>query len=248
MRRLLAIPTVVACVACTQSAPAPQTEVGREEQGLDQKAAAEASEIPSAQAVAIEWDDPPGTASARLTAILVNTVEQDVMVDLTLQAASPTGEVTTRSMGRRRVPAGKSVSVGVPVASLPAQSVGMPSTVVIHTKYSVTYTQTDGNGPPSDGPSLQRNYHNFSSTLEVEFEEGFKLARANRLGSVARTEKGLSALQSVRLFDRDTGLFKEHAEPTSEAARTRGVQAVVMASGGDGLPRPEPRSPTRSSQ
>jgi len=88
--------------------------------------------------IVVHWEEAADAMPVtQLAAVLENTTDLAIEVELELIGTAVDGSVVGRAYGRRNVPAGKSLPVVIPVRDLPAQSVGASSMFNLVARYEL---------------------------------------------------------------------------------------------------------------
>lgn len=227
-------------VAALVSAACAREPVGQDEQQSSEVTAAVTDPSSGTRAsptpIIVSWTDTPANGKVqRLSGLVQNTTATAQKVELRLIGMAPSGEIATRSMGSREIPAKSSVRVDYALADLPAQSAGLPSTILLAASYEAV-------GPGATaGSTVTRTLQATTPGLNVTLDTNGNTATALDAAAQARVNTAKPAAErratSSKLFDAKAGrLVDEAATPRTQAELAPTAVVTIEGTIGSGPP------------
>lgn len=234
---------LLALWACGEVPQEPVTESKQELSAEEQPGATDfAPDTPTPEAIVVGWVGLGASqVVTRLPAVIHNTSGEAKTVELQVAGVDPYGELVTRPVSVRSVAAQKHSALELPVAELPVQSTGLPSTIWIIARYELTQPALGSVVPNPVAMIHQVN----SPAVHVTFEPGW--ARATVRTALEQARVGGFSVDNpprqpeVRRIDPSSGSLKAAVPANPQAGFAPGAISVS-----DRLPAGATWAPTGS--
>lgn len=217
------------------------TDQGNKATGFDQLAPADVvvAEQASPQAVVISWEDTASSVhGSSLSVRLRNTSGEDLMLAPKLIVIGPYGDVVERPLGRRKLKAGSSQLLRMPVKDLPIQTLDQPTAAQILTTYTSHQPANPlGAGVEPDDTTLVA----FSPVRYITFDADMRAATVRTMEAQGKinTAQSTSTEHPIQLMLDSPGDTVRPADAISGGGAPAVQGFVILPPGAGGLHAPQ---------
>lgn len=238
MRSRFGIVAVLSC-AVTMAACTHLSGEEQDVQSLTQSLQSEPTlpgESASPSPISIVWRNrSPEIKTQLLQAELANNTSQELFVTLELVASGLDGRVVSRPYGQRRLQAGATSLVSIPVHDIPVQSAGMSSMFMLVADYSLTIDLSEPLPSALALGATEITQRSSSAPRRVTFDTDFGAAtiRTNSAQAALSTPPYDDATQRQqqvigRIFDPNSGVFRNFGELLASASDQQAEDIPIM--------------------